>query len=429
MTMIQHKTWQRFGVLALVGLLLSWVISCTPAPQKNTNTLDFWTMQLSPKFDTYFEQLIDQFEAENPGVTVKWTDVPWAAMQSKILAAVAAKTAPDVVNLNPDFASQLASQDNWLDLDAKITPADRDRYLANIWEASSLDGKSFGIPWYLTARVGIYNQDLLTQAGIAQPPKTYAELAQAAQQIKDRTGKYAFFVTTVPTDSGELMESLVQMGVTLVDKDNQAAFNTPEGKAAFQYWVDLYQKKLIPADVLTEGHRRAIDLYQSGQIALLSSSPQFLGTVKTNAPDIAKVSITAPQITGVTNKKNVAVMNLVIPKDTDQPDAALKFSLFVTNPENQLTFAKAADVLPSTKASLKDDYFSKAGADADPVAKARVVSASQMADAEILVPAMKDIKKLQQILYENLQRAMLGRKSVDQAIADAQKAWNQIAAG
>ena len=104
--MIQRKTWQRFGLLTLLGIFLSWLISCTPATQSNGNTLDFWTMQLSPKFDAYFEQVIDQFEKDNPDIKVKWTDVPWAAMQSKILAAVAAKTAPDVVNLNPDFASQ-----------------------------------------------------------------------------------------------------------------------------------------------------------------------------------------------------------------------------------------------------------------------------------------------------------------------------------
>lgn len=113
--MIQRKTWQRFGLLTLLGIFLSWLISCTPAPQSNGNTLDFWTMQLSPKFDAYFEQVIDQFEKDNPDIKVKWTDVPWAAMQSKILAAVAAKTAPDVVNLNPDFASQLASKGSWLD--------------------------------------------------------------------------------------------------------------------------------------------------------------------------------------------------------------------------------------------------------------------------------------------------------------------------
>lgn len=381
-------------------------------------------MQLSPKFDTYFEQVIEQFEKDNPEIKVKWTDVPWSAMQGKILAAVAAKTAPDVVNLNPDFASQLASKGSWLDLNEAIDQADRDRYLANIWDASSLNGKTFGIPWYLTARIAIYNKAIFDEAGVSEPPKTYAELASAAQKIKDKTGKYAFFVTTVPTDSGELMESFVQMGVKLVDPSGKAAFNTAEGKAAFQYWVDLYKQKLIPPAVLTEGHQRAVDLYQSGEVALLSSSPQFLNSVKTNAPDIAKNSVAAPQITGSTGKKNVAVMNLVIPKDTDKAEAALKFALFVTNAENQLTFAKEADVLPSTTDSLADPYFSKADAQ-DDIAQARVVSAQQMEDAEILVPAMKDIKKLQKILYENLQQAMLDQKSVDQAITDAEKAWNQ----
>jgi len=43
--------------------------------------------------------LIATFEAENPDVKVNWVDVPWSAMESKILA-VSAKTAPDVVNLN-----------------------------------------------------------------------------------------------------------------------------------------------------------------------------------------------------------------------------------------------------------------------------------------------------------------------------------------
>lgn len=89
--------------------------------------------------------------------------------------------------------------------------------------------------------------------------------------------------------------------------------------------------------------------------------------------------------------KNVAVMNLIIPKDTDKAEAALKFALFVTNPENQLTFAKEADVLPSTTESLANPYFSEVK-DGDDISQARVVSAQQMEDAEILIPAMKDIK-------------------------------------
>jgi putative chitobiose transport system substrate-binding protein len=231
-------------------------------------------------------------------------------------------------------------------------------------------------------------------------------------------------VTFVPEDSAEVLESLVQMGVQLVDAQGKAAFNTPEGKAAFQYWVDLYKNGLLPKEALTQGHRRAIELYQAGEIAFLNSGPQFFKTIAQNAPAVAQVSAAAPEITGPTGKKNVAVMNLAIPQSTDQPDAALKFALFVTNDKNQLAFAKAANVLPSTKEALKDSFFT-APAQPTPVDKARVVSASQLKDAEVLIPAMKDINELQKIIYDNLQAAMLDEKTVDQAVAGAADTWNK----
>jgi putative chitobiose transport system substrate-binding protein len=423
--------WKRFGLFALLGLLLSWLLSCS-APSSNPGgqstagkaEVEFWTMQLQPQFTDYFNTLIATFEQENPTIKVRWVDVPWADMKSKILTAVSAKTAPDVVNLNPDFASQLAARDAWLPLDDKVSEDVRSQYLPNIWKASTLDGKSFGIPWYLTTRVSIYNQELFQQAGVSKPPSTYAELAAVAKQIRDKTGKYAFFVTFVPEDSNEVLQSFIQMGVPLLDAQGKAGFNTSEGKAVFQYWTDLYRNKLLPQEVLTQGHRRAIELYQAGETAILASGAEFLKTVATNAPKVAQASATAPQITGKTGKKGVAVMNIVIPKDTDQPEAALKFALYVTNDQNQLTFAKAANVLPSTLKALQDEYFQTTAPDASTIDKARVVSASQMDTAEVLIPAMKDINVLQKIVYTNLQAAMLGQKSVDQAVTDAATEWN-----
>ena len=427
------KFWKKGLLFALVGFMVSWLVSCGGAPSGTSGSnpsgkqeVEFWTMQLKPQFTTYFEQLIAKFEQENPTLTVRWVDVPWADMERKILTAVSAKTAPDVVNLNPGFASQLAERDAWMVLDDKVPAADRAIYLPNIWKASTLNNKTFGLPWYLTTRVAIYNQDLLKQAGVSKPPATYEELAIAAKQIKEKTGKYAFFATVVPEDSAEVLESFVQMGVTLVDANGKAAFNTPQGKAAFQYWVDLYKNELLPKEVLTEGHRHAIDLYQRGDTAILASGAEFLRNIATNAPTIAKVSASASQITGSTGKKNVAVMNVVIPKDTDVPEGALKFALFVTNDANQLQFAKEANVLPSTLNALKDPHFTTLPANATPVDQARSISANQMQDAEVLVPAMKNVKKLQKAIYSNLQSAMLGQKSVDQAIADAATEWNSL---
>jgi putative chitobiose transport system substrate-binding protein len=436
---VKTKSYRNAMGLLVLGLTLGGLWGCgsqvPDGEQTGESELEFWTMQLQPDFTDYFTTLIGQFETENPTLKVRWVDVPWNAMESKILTAVSAGTAPDVVNLNPKFASQLASRKAWLELDPLIDINIRDRYLPKVWQASALQDssgtvRSFGIPWYLTSRIAIYNQDLLQAAEVKAPPKTYAELATIAQQVKEKTGKYAFFVTFVPTDSAEVMESLVQMGVTLVDAQGKAGFNTTAGQAAFQYWVDLYQKGLLPQEVLTQGHRRAIELYQSGETAILSSSPEFFKTIATNAPSIAAVSAASSQITGETNKKNVAVMNLVIPEATDQPQAALDFALFVTNSKNQLAFAQTANVLPSTLEAVTAYEASLTNADtqSDPstiaLAQARSVSASQLEDAEVLVPVLTDGNVLQKILYENLQAAMLKEKTVSQALTDAESEWN-----
>lgn len=430
--MIRLRKLKQLAIWVLVGLFSSWLASCntgnlnnnTDKPAAGEATIEFWTMQLQPKFTDYFQSLIANFETENPGIKVKWVDVPWAAMDNKILTSVSANTPPDVVNLNPVFASQLAGRNAWLDLDNKISDAERSSYLPNIWQASTLNGKSFGIPWYLTTRLTIYNRDLLQAAGINKVPSTYAELADVAQTIKEQTGKYAFFVTFAPQDSGEVLESLVQMGVTLVDQEGKAAFNSPQGKAAFQYWVNLYQQGLLPREALTQGHRHGIDLYQSGETAFLASGPEFLNTIANNAPQVAQASEIAPQITGDTGKKNVAVMNVVVPRGSQHPDAAVKFALFLTNDKNQLAFAKAANVLPSTKQALADSYFQNVPDTASTVDQARVISAKQLQQAEILTPTLRDSKRLQKAIYENLQAAMLGQKTVDQALEDAAQEWN-----
>jgi putative chitobiose transport system substrate-binding protein len=427
--MSKNSSRRKFVFSLLLGLFASWSISCSSPNTNTANTgggeIEFWTMQLQPKFTQYFKEINTKFETANQGEKIRWIDVAWSAMESKIINAVQAKTAPDIVNLNPTFASKLATKNAWLNLNEKITPEVKDSYLPKIWQASSIDDRTFGLPWYLTTRVTIYNQDLFKKAGITKAPATYEELAEVAAKIKAKTGKYAFFATFVPTDSAEVLESLVQMGVKLVDSEGKASFNSAEGETAFKYWVDLYKKGLLPPEVLTQGHRQAIELYQAGETAILASGAEFLNTIKNNAPTIANVSAAAPQITGSTGKKNVAVMNLVVTRDTDNADRAIKYALFVTNSENQLSFAKAANVLPSTQEAV-DKYIQEIEKEGEKTAveQARKISAAQLKDAEVLIPAMKDVSVLQKVIYDNLQAAMLGEKDVAKALQDAADEWN-----
>ncbi|MGL5836311.1 MAG: ABC transporter substrate-binding protein [Waterburya sp.] len=432
----------QLSLFLLLGMMAGGLSGCNPQKKANSNQLEFWTMQLKPTFTEYFTNINQTFEEQNKTVKLRWIDVSWSAMENKILTSISAKTAPDVVNLNPKFASQLATRNAWLDLETMVTPEVKATYLPKIWQASSIEvcqggapanssaqncqQQTFGLPWYLTTTITIYNQKLLTAANLTQAPKTYAELAQAAQEIKAKTGKYAFFISFVPNDSGDVLESLVKMDVKLIDDSGKAAFNTPEGKAAFQYWVDLYQKQLLPPDVLTQGHRRGVELYQAGEVALLSSGAEFMDSIANNAPTIAQVSAVAPQITGTNEKKSVAVMNLVIPRDTDKSAEALKYALFVTNTKNQLAFAQESNVLPSTTAAV-EQYIKNIKQQPDNLKEqAKKVSASQLENAEILIPTTKNIHILQKTIYENLQAAMLKDKTVDQALQDAAEEWNSL---
>ena len=137
------------------------------------------------------------------------------------------------------------------------------------------------------------------------------------------------------------------------------------------------------------------------------------------------MSATAPQITGQTGKKNVAVMNLVIPRNTQNQAGAIKFAEFVTNNENQLAFAKAANVLPSTTTAVAQYRQElEAMTNATPLEQARRVSVQQLDTAEVLIPPMANLNKLKRIIYDSLGAAMLGNKSVDEALMEAEQIWN-----
>ncbi|MGP4079248.1 ABC transporter substrate-binding protein [Pseudalkalibacillus sp. R45] len=414
------------SILLITALIISGCKSAETSEEGEQVEIEFWTMQLSPTFDDYINGVIADFEKENPDIKVKWVDVPWADMEKKILAAVASETAPDVANLNPQFASKLAELDALVNMDEKVDDETQNKYFEGVWKSNTFNDKTFGIPWYLSSQVTMYNTDIFKEAGLDpdSPPKTFDELKDVAKTIKEETGKYAFFP---PLDASHLLETLVMMDVDLTNEDmTKAAFNTPEGIKAFEFFVDLYQDDLIPREVLTEGHGKAIDMYQAGQLAILASGPQFLNKVEENAPDILKATKSGPQITGVSGKKNTAAMNLVVPKQSEHQEEAVQFSVFITNAENQVEFDKIVPILPSIESALEDPYFNELPEDPTPIDEARIVSAEQLKESEVLVPPMKNYEELKTSINEALHAAMLGKMTPEEAVEQAETEWNEI---
>ncbi|WP_162558543.1 ABC transporter substrate-binding protein [Saliniradius amylolyticus] len=400
----------------IMGLLL-----CS-GPALSAVQIQFWTMQLSPFHDEYVNGLIERFEADHPDIRVKWVDVPWKEMEKKMLASVAARTAPDVVNLNPQFSSKLASYGALADPEDYLTQSQVNRFLPAIWKANRYHGQTFAIPWYLSTTITIYNRQMMQQADVSVP-ETHEGILEAAKTIKKKLGKYTYFPAM---DGSKPLEDLVTSGAKLVnDSQTAAGFNTGQGREFFELYRQLYQQELIPKNVLTEGHHKAVDLFQSGQLAMISTGMQFLNTIKINAPDLYQQIDVAPQLGAQSGRFNVAAMNLAVPMLSRHKHAAFEFAAFVTNAENQMALAKRVPLLPSTKASYQSDFFQPKDSQAPKslFEKARYVSAEQVLEGHVLVPPLPKYSKLRNSFVRNLQSAMVGKLSVDEAVQQAADTW------
>ena len=401
----------------------------SPGPE-----LNLWTLQLAPKFNRYFADLIAAWTTVHPEDSVRWTDLPWGSVERKLLAAVYARTAPDLVNLNPPFAANLASKGGLTDLTPLLPSDAAERYLPSVWQACrDPDAGQIAVPWYLTVRLSLVNRELLDQADIAAPPTRWDEIPAFARQIRKRTGRYGLFLTTVPDDSAEMLETLVQMGVSLLDSERRAAFNSPAGRRAFQFWTELYQEGLLPREVVSQGQRRAIELFQSGDLAMAATGAEFLRSIQTNAPGVAAVTESHPPVTGADGTANVALMTLAVPRQSTKQALALELALFLTDATNQARFATEARVLPSSLEALamvrsQLQQEQPRTPQQDQIRQARLLSAITLERARVLVPALPGIKRLQKILYTQLQRAMLGQVNSAEALGAAAMEWDRYAA-
>jgi putative chitobiose transport system substrate-binding protein len=388
----------------------------------SAQTLEFWTMQLSPHLDGYVKGLLKGFEAEHPGVKVKWVDLPWSEMERKVLTAIAARQAPDVVNLNPHFAAKLAEFKALVDPAQYLSDEVRKGYLPAAWAANQMDGRTFAVPWYLSVNLTLLNRSLFTKAGVQTAPRTYPELLAMAPRFK-ALGSFAYFPAL---DGSHPLETLVAFGVPLTRLPCGPGFASPQGAKVFEFYRSLYQQRWVPRNVVTEGHRKAIELFVAGELAMVSTGMQFLNFIKTsNAPLYAQVDV-APPMGAPSVPPNLAVMNLAVPEQSKHPALAFALAAWVTSPANQLQFARTVPVLPSTRVSYADPFLSTVPVSQDLIDRARALSAATALGGAVQVPPMRNYNKLRNSFVMELQAHMLGHTTPSDATQNIEAKWSAL---
>ena len=408
---------RSFVAAAVVLALGCGLASASPQAQ-----IEFWTISLQPFFTTHIQELLGRYERAHPDVRVRWIDVQPQAVDQKLLAAIAGGVGPDVVNLNTEGMIRMAEAHALVDMDGAVPASVRSRYFPNIWASLRVDGRAYGIPWYVVPDVLAYNTALFQRAGLdpAHPPATTDAFIRDAARVKQRAGVYGFMPNV---DGIRFLKVFQQEGLPVLSPDRRrAVFDGPAHVALLARYVDLFKGDMFPDDTLRRGYLGATERYAAGQLAMLTTGPQFLLRVRSDSPDIYHETAVAPAPLGRGRVLDLPTMNLAVPLASRHRQDAVEFALYVTNDENQLAFSHLVVIFPSTRAAAADPYFTRAGA--SPEERARVIGARELGIARDLTVVVPHSDDLFRIFREAVETAFYGRMTPQQALAWVVKEWN-----
>lgn len=413
----------RLARRLLVMLVACALLATGAAEGKEPLRIEFWTMSLKPKFTPYFKALVTRYEAAHPEVKLEWVDVPWDTMQTKLTAAIVARSAPALVQLNVPWAYDYSLYGALRPVD-ELLGTDRSMYTDGAIADLTFRGKVYGFPHYNSVNVLAYNKTLFRQAGIARAPATMDEQLAAAKMIRARTGHYGFSPAL-----GKIAGIFLEEGLPLLE-NGKAVFNSPRHVALINRLADAYKAGGLLKDKLfaEDNYPASIDAYKSGRMAMLVAPPSALIRIRDDAPDVYAVTDVAP---APTSGNGIAaggwLFHFAIPVGTSDRIAgeAARFAKFLTNDENQLAFAKLAGAFPTTRKAAADPHFQRLPTNADPYDKAMAIGARSMDVVRTLyVGGVPGFERLNKRLQDAVEAAIIGRKDVQVALDEAAAYWN-----
>ncbi|MFI5368810.1 MAG: extracellular solute-binding protein [Spirochaetia bacterium] len=348
----------RIGIFLCMALFLGGAI----AGQAANVTITYWQYFYQSKVDL-MNDLIQQFEARNPGIKVEQVTFPYESYQQKVAAAVPAGEGPDVVNLYYGWLPLWVKSGY---IQALPDSAFSSSYLAKTFypfvaQSVSFGGKNYSVPTAVRTLALIYNKKLFREAGLDPnvPPRTLDELLTDARRLSkyDAQGNLVQAgLLMQPSGQGHVWIREVlfrQFGATPYSADGRTVtYDSPAGIQAFQWYTDRITKDKVGYPNFSTDDPTAFTAQKGAMNIDGSFRIATLNAVKTLEWGAAEL----PTYMGV--KSNFASFwtNAIVNGVTGAKlDAAVKFLTFLTSPEVQEQWLQKVGELPATP-SLSDKY-------------------------------------------------------------------------
>lgn len=288
---------------------------------------------------------------EKYGYTLDVQIVSWDNIDQQSSTMIQNNQAPDILNLNA-YASY--AKDGLLYNSDEVLPASvKSDILPTFVKYGTYQDKFYGFPDLASARALFYNTDLFTKAGISSPPKTWAELEDAAKKVKalgDNNVGYA--LPLGPEESqGEFSMWLFNNGGDW-KSGNDWSINSSKNVQTLDFLKKLSTSGLTQSNPGKTNRADAFDLFKSGKAGMvvgfspLAADLDKEGKVKYAAAPFPSNDGTASKTFGVTDY-------LMAFKKSGNADAVKKFYELYYSPDQVNTFIKNEGFLPVTKSGVQ----------------------------------------------------------------------------
>ena len=212
----------------------------------NAVEIEYWQYFFDARV-TAMEQLIENFQAANPDITVTMTHFPYADYRTKVAAAIPAGEGPDVVQLFYGWLNDYVDAELIQPLPTDVFPAaEIDAEYFPMVQAMKEGDQYWALPTAVRSLALFYNERLLEEAGVT-PPTTLDEMIAAAEAMTKRDG--AGNITQVGITAGMTAqdhhwwrEGLVRQfgGDPYLDDYRTVNYNTEAGIAALEFYTDMF---------------------------------------------------------------------------------------------------------------------------------------------------------------------------------------------
>lgn len=428
---MKKRTSILFGLI-IIALAFS-LVGCQPK-QAGPVTVRVLSMEQAGPTSDEMNTIVEEFNKANPNVQVQIDYVSYDALHDKITTAMASTPpAYDVFLVDDIWYAEFAKAGYVYDVTDKLTSDMKSKIFKAAWDITTVDGKTYGMPWLLDQKYFFYNEELLKQAGFNEPPKTWEELLDMAKVIKEKGiveypivwswGQYEAAIC-------DWVTLLFGNGGTLVDKDGKPSFNNEIGVKTLTWMLQTIEDGYTNPASVSYVEEDVRNVFSQGK-AVFASNWNYMYDLVNNNPDESqvtgkvKVMLTpAFEGSGVESATINGSMGFSVAANSPNKDVAWDYVVYLTSEDVQNRYS--AHLLPVWQSSFEGDAGKKLESFSE-VTKVMVPAFNMQFPFAHVRPKVAYYPEGSKVLQLALQEALTKQKTPKEALDAAAAKWIELA--